>query len=280
MRIDRANGDRMNADEEEAAPPRIGIQLARFGAKAIRLYDYDDLAEEAERDEVAESCRLAYVAATRARDHLILSGSYRPGGRSRRTDPATTPVSERLLAGLGIEEPDDGVIPVPAPRPRPGLDALPAPGGSPFESTGPIRLFRRSPASRPGQADLPARRSPDRPPRPPSPARARASRTRRSPRTGAAGTGSTPSGYSRSPRGDVGRDGDDGAGGDGGAAGASGSARRCTGCSSGAPPPAPAARAVGRAVAPRAARRQRGRGGARRGDGLGVARIRALRRAP
>ena len=80
----------MNADEEEAAPPRIGIQLARFGAKAIRLYDYDDLAEEAESDEVAESCRLA-VAATRAQG---------------------PPDPQRLMCSRSI--PEDG----PPPRPR------------------------------------------------------------------------------------------------------------------------------------------------------------------
>jgi ATP-dependent helicase/nuclease subunit A len=175
VRIDRANADEMSADGE-SAPPRIGIQLARFGAKAIRLYDYDDLAEEAERDEVAESCRLAYVAATRAQDHLILSGSYRPG-RSIPDDgpPATTPVSERLLAALGIEEPGDGVIPVPAPQPRPGLDARFDPGRIA------VRVNRPDPAlfqalareqSVPVEAGLPARGAPPiaRPDRRPQPA--------------------------------------------------------------------------------------------------------------
>jgi PD-(D/E)XK nuclease superfamily len=176
VRIDRANADEMSADDSEATPPRIGIQLARFGAKAIRLYDYDDLAEEAERGEVAESCRLAYVAATRAQDHLILSGSYRPG-RSIPDDgpPATTPVSERLLAGLGIEEPDEGVIPVPAPQPRPGLDQRFGPGRIA------VRVNRPDPAlfqalapeqSVPVEAGLPARGAPPiaRPDRGPQPA--------------------------------------------------------------------------------------------------------------
>jgi ATP-dependent helicase/nuclease subunit A len=124
VRIDRADGEEAADPDREPPAPRVGIQLARFGAKAVRLYDYDQLTEEAERDEAAESCRLAYVAATRAQDHLILSGSYRPGREIPEDGPAaTTPVSERLLHGLGVDEPDDGVIRVPAPAPRPGLDA-------------------------------------------------------------------------------------------------------------------------------------------------------------
>jgi ATP-dependent helicase/nuclease subunit A len=226
VRIDRANGEEINADDE-AAPLRIGIQLARFGAKAIRLYDYDDLAEEAERDEVAESCRLAYVAATRAQDHVILSGSYRPGKSiPDEGAPATTPVSERLLGGLGIEAPDDGVITVPAPRPRPGLDAHFDPGRIA------VRVNRPEPAlfkalapepSPPGDAALPERGAPPiaRPGRVPQPAPSHLSY-------------SALAAYGRcgyrfyaervltlSPRGDVGRDGDDGAGIE-----ASGAARR------------------------------------------------------
>jgi ATP-dependent helicase/nuclease subunit A len=227
VRIDRANGDRMNADEEEAAPPRIGIQLARFGAKAIRLYDYDELAEEAERDEVAESCRLAYVAATRAQDHLILSGSYRPR-RSIPDDgpPATTPVSERLLAGIGIEEPDDGVIPVPAPRPRPGLDARFGPGRIAVRVNRPdpalFQALAREPSPQ-AKADLPVRGAPPiaRPDRRPPTApghlsySALAAYGRCGYRFYAERVLTLP------PRGEVGRDGDDGAGGE-----ASGAARR------------------------------------------------------
>jgi ATP-dependent helicase/nuclease subunit A len=129
VRIDRADTDGNGGADDEPAPPRVGIQLARFGAKAVRLYAYDDLEEEAARDEAAEGCRLAYVAATRAQDHLILSGSYRPGKTiPGEGPPPTTPVSERLAHALGIDEPDDRVVTVPAPDPRPGLDAGFAPG--------------------------------------------------------------------------------------------------------------------------------------------------------
>ncbi len=124
--------DRAEEEGDEPSPARVGVRLARFGAKAVPLYDYEDLVAEAERDEAAESCRLAYVAATRAEDHLILSGCYAPDKVADPVPddelPAGTPVSERLLRALSIEEPDDAIVELAAPRPRPGLDARFGPG--------------------------------------------------------------------------------------------------------------------------------------------------------
>jgi ATP-dependent helicase/nuclease subunit A len=124
--------DRPENDEEQPSPARVGIRLARFGAKAVPLYEYDELIAEAEADEAAESCRLTYVAATRAQDHLILSGCY---SRDKVANPvpeqdlpAGTPVTERLLRALRIREPDDRVVEVAAADPRPGLAARFAPG--------------------------------------------------------------------------------------------------------------------------------------------------------
>jgi ATP-dependent helicase/nuclease subunit A len=156
VRIDRADAGGIGDTDEEPAPPRIGIQLARFGARAVRLYAYDELEEEAAREEAAEGCRLAYVAATRAQDRLILSGSYRPQ-RSIPEDgpPPATPVSERLVDALGIDEPDDGVVSVRAPQPRPGLEASFPPGRIA------VRLNRPDPAS--FRALIPAPRSEDEP---------------------------------------------------------------------------------------------------------------------
>jgi ATP-dependent exoDNAse (exonuclease V) beta subunit len=122
VRIDRAE-----TEGDEPAPARIGVRLARFGARSVPLYQYEELIAEAELDEAAESCRLAYVAATRAEDHLILSGCYSEG---RVADPvpadelpAGTPVVERLLRARGITEPEDGIVELPPPLPRPGLEA-------------------------------------------------------------------------------------------------------------------------------------------------------------
>jgi ATP-dependent exoDNAse (exonuclease V) beta subunit len=97
----------------------------------VPLYAYDELIAEAERDEAAESCRLAYVAATRAQDHLILSGCYAPDKVADPVPedelPAGTPVSERLLRALEVTEPEDGFVELAPPRPRPGLEARFAP---------------------------------------------------------------------------------------------------------------------------------------------------------
>jgi ATP-dependent helicase/nuclease subunit A len=119
--------DRLEGEGEEPSPARVGVRVARFGAKAAPLYDYDELIAEAEADEAAESCRLSYVAATRAQDRLLLSGCYAP---DRVANPVPeqelapgTPVTERLLRALGIEEPEDRIVELAAPRPRPGLEA-------------------------------------------------------------------------------------------------------------------------------------------------------------
>ena len=65
-------------DGEGGGPPapRVGIRLARFGTTAIGVFGYGEMLDAAAEDEAAEACRLAYVAATRARRLLILSGRY------------------------------------------------------------------------------------------------------------------------------------------------------------------------------------------------------------
>jgi ATP-dependent helicase/nuclease subunit A len=119
--------DRTDDNGEQPSPARIGVRLARFGAKSVPLYAYEELIGEAERDEAAESCRLAYVAATRARDRLLLSGCFAPDKVAQPPPddelPVGTPVTERLLRALGIDEPESGTVELPAPLPRPGLEA-------------------------------------------------------------------------------------------------------------------------------------------------------------
>ncbi len=102
-------------------PPRVGMQLRRLGSGAINLYAYDELLEAARERDSEEGLRLFHVAATRARDHLILSGVVKPEPGAE-TKPGT-PVIERLVEALGIERDADSVLTVPAPEPRPGLEA-------------------------------------------------------------------------------------------------------------------------------------------------------------
>ncbi|MDX6594650.1 MAG: ATP-dependent helicase/nuclease subunit [Solirubrobacterales bacterium] len=115
-------------------PPRVGMQLRRLGSGAVNLYDYADLCEEAKARDAEEGLRLFHVAATRARERLILSGVVKPEP-GRETKPST-PVVERLVEALGVERDTDASVVVAAPEPRPGLDA----GFGPSEITVRVNL--------------------------------------------------------------------------------------------------------------------------------------------
>jgi ATP-dependent exoDNAse (exonuclease V) beta subunit len=124
VRVDDQGAD--PAPDGEPAPPRMGIRLARFGATAVGLFDYDELADEAEAAEAAESCRLAYVAATRARDRLLLSGCYSAKSIAKPVPEEGlrpgTPIAERLIRALEIADGEETAVEIPAAEPRPGLD--------------------------------------------------------------------------------------------------------------------------------------------------------------
>jgi ATP-dependent helicase/nuclease subunit A len=105
----------------ESDAPRVGLQLRRLGAASINLFAYAELCAEAQQREAAEELRLFHVAATRARERLILSGVAMPKP-GRGTQPGT-PVIERLLDGFEVSRDGDSAIAIPAPRPRAGLEA-------------------------------------------------------------------------------------------------------------------------------------------------------------
>ncbi|HET9719132.1 MAG TPA: PD-(D/E)XK nuclease family protein, partial [Solirubrobacteraceae bacterium] len=67
---------------------RLGLRLARPGTAArLQALDYAALGDEAAAAGEAEERRLFYVAMTRARDRLILSGAADLQGRSNRSTP-------------------------------------------------------------------------------------------------------------------------------------------------------------------------------------------------
>jgi ATP-dependent helicase/nuclease subunit A len=105
----------------EAEEPRIGMQLRRLGAPAINLFSYGELCEEGNARDSEEGLRLFHVAATRARERLILSGVVKPGP-GKETKPGT-PVIERIVDAFGIDRESNSALAVPAPQPRAGLDA-------------------------------------------------------------------------------------------------------------------------------------------------------------
>jgi len=100
--------------------PRVGLRLVRLGSPKIDLFDYAALCEESQEREAEEELRLFHVAATRAREHLIVSGVVNPKeGRETKGRP----VIERLVEALGVPRDADATVPVAAPAPRPGLEA-------------------------------------------------------------------------------------------------------------------------------------------------------------
>jgi ATP-dependent exoDNAse (exonuclease V) beta subunit len=101
-------------------PPRVGMQLRRLGSGSINLYDYVELAEQARQRDAEEELRLFHVAATRARDRLLVSGVVAPG--PGRETPGKA-VVERLVDSLALDRDADSAVGVPAPEPRPGLEA-------------------------------------------------------------------------------------------------------------------------------------------------------------
>ena len=98
---------------------RVGMQLRRLGARAINLYDHEALREETQEREAAEALRLFHVAATRARERLLLSGVVREKAGAERL---STSVLERLVEALEIDRDEDSAVAVPPASPRPGLE--------------------------------------------------------------------------------------------------------------------------------------------------------------
>ncbi len=101
-------------------PPRVGLQWRRLGRASVNLYDYGELIEAGEARDAEEGLRLFHVAATRARERLILSGVVKPE-RAKEVRPGTA-VIERLVEALGVPRDADSDVAVPPAEPRPGLD--------------------------------------------------------------------------------------------------------------------------------------------------------------
>lgn len=105
----------------------VGLELARLGAETLKLFDCEAIRELEKEDQAAEELRLFYVAMTRAKERLILSGQAASKPKNGITH--STPIMPRLLDLLGIEIPEDGPPPnvekpvfAPA-RPRQDLEA-------------------------------------------------------------------------------------------------------------------------------------------------------------
>ncbi len=78
---------------------RVGVQLGRLGRPAERLHDYQELTELAAERDAEEEARLAYVAATRAKRRLLLSGTFNPN--ALKAEPIhRKPIALQLIRSL------------------------------------------------------------------------------------------------------------------------------------------------------------------------------------
>jgi ATP-dependent exoDNAse (exonuclease V) beta subunit len=108
---------------------RFGMRLVFPARKHVGLWELVDLNYAESEAEAEEGCRLVYVAASRARDRLILSGAYKPTDLEPIAErkPNDTPLRRLLpaLAERGFAN-AEGEIELPAPRPVQGGDPQPA----------------------------------------------------------------------------------------------------------------------------------------------------------
>ncbi len=78
---------------------RVGVQLGRLGRPSERLGDYQELTDLAAAREAEEEARLAYVAATRAKRRLLLSGTFNP--KKLEEEPIRRkPITQQLIRSL------------------------------------------------------------------------------------------------------------------------------------------------------------------------------------
>jgi ATP-dependent helicase/nuclease subunit A len=106
----------------EGGEARVGMRLARLGMPWVEMYESLALKEEAQTRDSAEELRLFYVAATRARERLLLSGVL-DTRRPAELRPGTC-VTERLVQTFAISELEaDTTVTLPAPPARPELNA-------------------------------------------------------------------------------------------------------------------------------------------------------------
>ncbi len=91
---------------------RVGVQLGRLGRPGERLHDYEELTELARDREAEEEARLAYVAATRAKRRLLLSGTFNP--KLSEDKLSGQPISQQLIQRLLDGDVADREVTIPA----------------------------------------------------------------------------------------------------------------------------------------------------------------------
>src|SRR5690606_2814487 len=112
-------GDIRIAQDSNGEKPRFGLRLVFPSADPLGAWELHELDREELEAEAEEVCRLLYVAATRAEERLILSGTHRPRDLEPLEQPGgrDTPLRRLLpaLVELGWDGEEGSVrLPVPA----------------------------------------------------------------------------------------------------------------------------------------------------------------------
>ncbi|HSI80393.1 MAG TPA: UvrD-helicase domain-containing protein [Solirubrobacterales bacterium] len=130
------------ADDGGGAPERFGLRLVLPDADSVGVWELHELYSEGIAEAADEGARLVHVAATRAEERLILSGTFGPRDlEPKDREPNDTPLRRLLprLVELGWDGEGEGELALPPPAA--GAGAGPA---------GPARLAIR--LNRPGAA--------------------------------------------------------------------------------------------------------------------------------
>jgi ATP-dependent helicase/nuclease subunit A len=93
------------AESEQA--PALGLRVARAGEPPITLWEFKRLQDEAAEADAAEGCRLTYVAATRPKHRLLLSGVFGEKDLEAGELKCSHSAIKRLLPALGFENTED-----------------------------------------------------------------------------------------------------------------------------------------------------------------------------
>jgi len=128
---------------DEGGAQRFGMRLAFPSAESFGLWELAELNREEADAEAEEGCRLVHVAATRAQNRLILSGTYREADLEACEPAASDSALARVLPRLAERGwgGGDGEVALPAPVRAEGIGPA-----EPAEQTLPLTIA----VSRPG----------------------------------------------------------------------------------------------------------------------------------
>ncbi len=119
---------RLDRSGDGAPVARMGLRLALPAARSFGVWELHELADESVAEAAEEGARLVHVAATRAKERLILSGVFKPADLEPAEPEPKDSALRRLLPAL-VErgwQGGDGEVEVAASVPADGAAALPA----------------------------------------------------------------------------------------------------------------------------------------------------------